>query len=174
MKKATIIIGLMLLVVSVFAADRASTDDYSNGSAYYNPSGLKNAPGTRRIYLTDNDALEATDTISADEEVIYGPYKFSVGEYAKIPDGFFLTVPTLTIASGDSINVAWQPLPDTSIADTITTWNVVDTVTSTGLQKFITLDSTIATHLLFRVHNLDGTEVQISNPISVILRERRD
>lgn len=170
------ILPIVLLILSVaFAADRASTDDYARGAAYTSPSGESNAPGLRRIYLTDNDANEATDTVAADEEVLYGPYRFSVERYGQIPDGVFLNVPAGALATGDSLSIGYQVLTDTAITDTSATWTIIDTVAGeTGSKTYSALTSVFGNNIIFRLHNPDATEIQVAKPISVIFRERQE
>lgn len=174
MRKTLFVLALALVAIFAIAADRAPTDDYGNGAAYSPPSGLKSAPQTRRIYLTDNDATDATDTIAADEAVIYGPYRFEADRYKRLPDAMSINIPATTVASGDSLQIGYQVVPDSSVADTITTWTVVDTVADPGKTSFHSLDSVVGSHIFFRIYAVDETEIQISKPISATLRERRE
>jgi len=137
------------------------------GSAGNNTRGVT-AANVRIIELTDADTSDAGDTISADAVSIYGPYKVADEYTAAQYKSFSVYAQGGLIASGDSIEISYQLISGTSLADTTATWTVIDTV-ATGGKALANVDISAkpARSIIFRILNIDSTRVEITDFIRV-------
>lgn len=120
----------------------------------------------RIVNVTDAVIDSANDTIAASGNHIYGP--ISLGKKGcNIAKYFQIQSVAGVVASGDSIQLAYQLSNGLSFADT-TAWTITDTITSAGkLSAAVQVDNKAMSVLFIRILNIDGTRVELAKPIRV-------
>lgn len=124
------------------------------------------------VELHDNDVTDAADTVGADTVNYYGPYALTDANGTPMFAGFRITTGTSVVASGDSFAISYQVISGTTLADTVGTWTAIDT-SATGGEEFpyISLDSLPGKSIVFRLLNVDSTQIEIANYIRVVFKK---
>lgn len=124
------------------------------------------------IDLHDNDVTDAADTVGADTVNYYGPYALTDANGMPMFAGFRITTGTGCVAAGDSFSISYQVISGTTLADTVGTWTEIDTTASTGEEfPYISLDSLPGKSIVFRLLNVDSSQIEIANYVRVIFKK---
>lgn len=163
MKSKFLSIVLLLFSVSVFAA-----------TVHYNPGETIVLPGDEKcITLGDNTFNESEDTIATTGAIIFGPYNLSMGKGYPAAGGIRFMAEKNSVASGDSLGLAYQVVGGTSITDTVTSgWTSVDSIKGNVGKSgaYTDISQKIGQAIFFRLYNFDADSCAVGAPIRVIMK----
>lgn len=170
MKLSLSITVMMTLLLSVVSFGAVGID--TTVAPAYGRTEAK-APIDVRVIQLHDDQSSLDDTLAAaDTANLYGPYTLA-GPGGMMVHGFRAFFGNGVCASGDSLALAYQTLPSGNIRDTVSaSWTFLDTIESTGeWTRYATLDnSTPATHILFKIVNIDATAAFIAKNVYAVLQ----
>jgi hypothetical protein len=168
MKYKAAILAALAAATMLYAADATNEIVTGNLSALHYPS----AGDVYIVNLHNGAADVAADTVGADSVNYYGPYALTDGNGAPMFAGFRVITEPLVVASGDSFSLSYQVIGGVSLADTVGTWTAIDTTASGGEEfPYISLDSLPGKSIVFKLINVDSTQIEIANYVRVIFKK---
>jgi len=162
------LVGLILMFAVVAAfADNLGVSKVVIGGAPYNSVAWR---------LTDNtiDTTLGRDSLAIAGYNTYGPIPVKGSGAAGTSSALYFDLYTkpLVVASGDSVQIAYQQTATATLADTSATWTVLDSLFSSGIQVTapVSLAATVGNFIWFKVTNVDATAAELAKQILCILK----
>lgn len=155
MKK--LLIGLIFILSALVYADKNDMD---------------RKPCDVDTVLLHDATASSSDTFTAGECAVYGPYSFTQSNKQPSYKGFYVYGKAIT-GTTPTMTLGYQLIPNITgtLADTTGLWIEADTLDGTGANKYVDLSSAAGQGIVFRINNYDGTDCQIPSWVVIMLKE---
>jgi hypothetical protein len=167
MKKfLSLILGIAVAIGATTTSSHVdSTAAKDKGAKPSNISVYSIGGGSRGVGFNSSDSLGANTGMN-----IYGPLGLSIDNSRPQFKGFRVWAPKgATTSSTGNLQIAYQLMASSSLADTTATWTPCDTVTpSSASGTNIDLSSLPAQNIIFRVWNYGSTATVIKKKFKII------
>lgn len=165
-------LSILLIALLAFVATAANYENtLPNGYTLSTSNG--HTPQDVVVFeLTDTDTTDEADTLAASAVSFIGPIGLTNSSKQPMFDYMKLYTEPGVVASGDSFSISYQLLPTIYIADTVSSWTVIDTITTAGkISTAISLANNPAVSIVFQLKNVDATRVEIQDVIRAVFQK---
>jgi hypothetical protein len=169
MKKAFVLLIIVAFAFVAQAAFPVASVDPRTGESWFTGS----TPADVKIINLVDNVVGGTDSMkAADTTCFYGPISLCEANGQPMYSGFQIMAEAGCMTSGDSFEIAYQIIGGNRLADTNSTWTVIDTCASGGKNMtWVSLASLTGRAIVFRIYNVDSSVIELKNWIRAVFKK---